>query len=123
MSVPKGNVLVTAYSVRRPYGEWSLLLVNKDQFALHSLTVSFHDSADNSDHYFQGKVTQVSFSSDNYGWHPSGQNGYANPDGPAVTSFESGGKGMQYTLPGASITALPGVVQYVFSLLRVTIDP
>jgi hypothetical protein len=108
---PKGHVLVTAYSVQRPDGLWSLLLVNKDQFTQHSLTVDFHNSANNSDHYFHGTVTQVSFGSDNYVWHVNGQNGYANPDGPAVTSFQPGGKGVQYTLPAASITVLRGIVQ------------
>ncbi|HYA24736.1 MAG TPA: discoidin domain-containing protein [Terriglobales bacterium] len=107
----QGNVLVTAYSVQRPDGLWSLLLVNKDQFTPHSLTVDFHNSANNSDHYFQGTVTQVSFGSDNYVWHANGQKGYANPDGPAVTSPQPGGKGTQYTLPASSITVLKGTVQ------------
>lgn len=107
----KGHVLVTAYSLQRPDGEWSLLLVNKDQFTPHSLRIDFHNSANNSDHYFHGTVTQVSFGSDNYVWHPNGQNGYANPDGPAVTSSQLGGKGVQYTLPASSITVLKGTVQ------------
>jgi hypothetical protein len=107
----KGRVLVTAYSVRRPDGLWSLLLVNKDQSNPHSLTVDFHDYARRSDHYFQGTVTQVSFGAENYTWHVHGQNGYANPDGPAVTSSQPGGKGVQYTLPAQSITVLKGAVQ------------
>ena len=106
-----GHVLVTVYSVLRPDGNWSLLLVNKDQFSAHSLTVDFHNAGDGSDHYFLGNVTQVSFGADNYVWHPNGQNGFANPDGPAVTSSEPGGKGVLYTLPTASVTVLRGVVQ------------
>lgn len=107
----KGHVLVTVYAVLRPDGQASLLLVNKDQLTPHSVTVDFHDSKNNTDHFFQGNVTQVSFGADNYVWHPNGQNGYANPDGPAVTSNQPGGKGTEYTLPEASINVLTGKVQ------------
>ena len=106
-----GDVLVTAYSVLRPDGKWALLLVNKDRFTPHTVQVNFHDSAAGSDHYFQGDVTQISFGADNYTWHPDGQNGFANPDGPAVTSTQPGGLGIQYTLPEASITVLRGKVE------------
>jgi hypothetical protein len=107
----KGRTVVTVYSVLRPDGQWALLLVNKDEFASHALTVDFHNSQSNTDRYFAGQVTQISFGSDNYIWHPMGQNGYANPDGPAVTSKQSGGQGVEYTLPAASITVLRGNVQ------------
>ena len=107
----RGHVLVTAYSVRRPDGKWSLLLVNKDQANPHSVVVEFHDASKHSNHYFQGTVKQVSFGADNYVWHANGQNGYANPDGPAVSSYESGGKGVEYTLPKASVTVLRGDVR------------
>src|ERR1700676_949806 len=106
-----GHVLVTAYSLRRPDKQWSLLLVNKDQSSPHSVVVEFHDSSRPSNRYFQGSVKQVSFGADNYVWHAKGQNGYANPDGPAVTSEETGGKGVEYTLPKASVTVLRGTVQ------------
>jgi hypothetical protein len=107
----KGHVLVTAYSLRRPDKKWSLLLVNKDQLNPHSVVVEFHDSSRRSNHYFHGTVRQVSFGADNYVWHAEGQNGYARPDGPAVISDQSGGKGVEYTLPNASVTVLRGDVQ------------
>jgi hypothetical protein len=106
-----GHVLVTAYAVRRPDTHWSLLLVNKDQSNPHSVVVEFHDSSKHSNHYFKGTVKQVSFGADNYIWHAMGQNGYADPDGPAVLSDQSGGKGVEYALPKASITVLKGEVQ------------
>ena len=106
----KGHVLVTVYATLRPDGQWAVLLVNKDQFTPHTLTVDFHNSQNNTDHYFQGTVTQISFGSDNYIWHPAGQNGYAAPDGPGVTSHPDGGEGVTYTLPEASITVLRGKV-------------
>jgi hypothetical protein len=40
-----------------------------------------------------------------------GQNGFANPDGPAMMSTQPGGKGVLYTIPTASITVLRGAVQ------------
>jgi len=107
----KGNLLVTAYSVLRPDGQWALLLVNKDQNNLHSLQVRFHNSSDRSNHYFSGTVAQVSFGADDYTWHPDGQNGYADPDGPAQSSNQPGGKGAEYTLPVASVTVLRGLVR------------
>jgi len=107
----RGHPLVTAYSLQRPDKEWSLLLVNKDQLNPHSVEVEFHDASSHSNHYFEGTVKQVSFGADNYVWHANGQNGYARPDGPAVTSDQSGGKGVEYTLPKASITVLRGTVR------------
>ncbi|MGA8152542.1 MAG: discoidin domain-containing protein [Terriglobales bacterium] len=103
-----GHVLVTAYSVLRPRGEWSLLLVNKDRVNPRSVQIDFHDSLINSDQHFHGDVTQVSWGADNYAWHAMGENSYADPDGPAVTSTQPGGKGVLYTLPAASITVLRG---------------
>jgi hypothetical protein len=107
----RGHVLVTAYSVRRPDKQWSLLLVNKDQLNSHSVVVEFHDSSKHSNHYFQGTVRQVSFGADNYVWNANGQNGYANPDGPAVSSDQGGGKGVEYVLPKASVTVLKAMVR------------
>ena len=107
----KGHVLVTAYSLRRPDEQWSLLLVNKDHSNPHSVLVEFQDSSKNSNHYFQGTVRQVSFGADNYVWHAMGQNGYADPDGPTVVSEQNGGKGVEYILPTASITVLRGMVR------------
>jgi hypothetical protein len=40
-----------------------------------------------------------------------GANGFADPDGPAVISTQPGGKGVQYTLPTASVTVLRGKVK------------
>lgn len=106
-----GHLLVTAYSVQRPDGQWALLLVNKDESLPHSVEVTFKNAADHSHHYFSGTVTQISFGDDVYTWHPDGQHGYANPDGPATKSDEPGGKGVKYDLPAASVTVLRGTVQ------------
>jgi hypothetical protein len=106
-----GHVLVTAYALQRPDGQWSVMLVNKDQFTPHSVAVNFHDANTNADRYFNGTVTSISFGSPNYTWIPNGANGMANPDGPAVTTSDSGGQGVMYTLPQASVVVLRGDVQ------------
>ena len=106
-----GNVLVTVYSLQRPDGQWAILLVNKDQSTTHDLTVTFNDASSTTNKYFNGNVTQVSFGSDNYTWHPNGINGTATPDGPSVTSTQSGGSEINYTLPKSSVTVLRGVIQ------------
>ena len=36
-----GNVMVTAYAVERPDGQWSVMLVNRDQFNDHAVKVAF----------------------------------------------------------------------------------
>ena len=106
-----GDTLVTSYAVLRPDGQWSLLLVGKDQSNAHTFTVAFHDASSNTDHYFAGNVTAVTFGAANYTWHPNGANGYASPDGPAVASTVSGGAGTEYTIPKQTIMVLRGTVQ------------
>ena len=38
-----GHVLVTSYAALRPDGQWSLLMVNKDQENAHTVNISFDD--------------------------------------------------------------------------------
>ena len=38
-----GHALVTAYALKRPDGQWSLLLVNRDQHNAHSVKIGFQD--------------------------------------------------------------------------------
>jgi hypothetical protein len=106
----RGNQLVTSYAVLRPDGTWALMLINKDRFAAHNISIAFRDGADKN-HYFQGSVLETSFGKLQYAWHPSGQNGFANPDGPAVSGTLAGGKATVYTLAPASITVLRGSVR------------
>ena len=107
----EGHVLVTAYAVLRPDGQWSLMLINKDYDQGHSVRITFHDSAANSDRFFAGPVAMTTFGKAQYQWHPGRKKGYADPDGPAVTSTLDGGEGAQYALPPASITVLRGKIE------------
>jgi hypothetical protein len=105
---PFGNLLVTAYVVERPDGQWSVMLVNKDRDHAHGVTMRFANDEGKSDRYFTGDVTRVTFGAEEYQWRPNGANGRADPDGPPVKSTVNGGKGAVYALPKASITVLRG---------------
>ncbi len=105
-----GNVLVTAYVVERPDKQWSVMLVNRDQFNDHPVKVVFADPASKSARYFSGQVDRITFGSNEYVWHQEGELGHADPDGPPSKSTVYGGAGEIYQLPKASITVLRGSI-------------
>ena len=107
----KGNVLVTSYAVHRPDGNWSLMLVNRDETHPHTMRVLFEDSASQPTASFLGAANQVSFSSEQYVWKDDGAHSYADPDGPPVGAIVSGGPQASFTLPKASVTVLRGQVE------------
>ncbi|MGH9431649.1 MAG: discoidin domain-containing protein [Terriglobia bacterium] len=101
-----GNVLVTSYALHRPDGNWSLMLVNRDENRPHTVRVVFENSTNRRQGSFSGPVTVVSFGSEQYVWKDDGRNSYADPDGPPVGTTASGGPQAVFTLPKASITVL-----------------
>jgi F5/8 type C domain len=123
-----GNILVTAYAVERPDGQWSVMLVNKDHDNDHSVKLAFADPVTKHDRYFSGTVDRVVFGSAEYQWHPDpvpasaapaagvggggrgrGGSGHAAPDGPPSKSTgTAGGADTLYQLPKASIIVLRG---------------
>lgn len=105
----EGNILVTAYAVLRPDGQWSLILINKDYDNAHSVRVVFHDDDTKEDRSFVGPVAMITFGREQYTWHSALRDGYANPDGPEVRSTIPAGTD-RCTLPRASMTVLRGRV-------------
>lgn len=105
-----GNTLVTSYALLRPDGEWSLMLVNRDQSNPHTIKVAFDDTDGKHGGYFKGSVRMVTFGSDQYIWQEAGAQSHADPDGPPVDSQISSGRQTTFTLPKASITVLRGRV-------------
>src|SRR5262249_43773547 len=103
-----GHVLVTAYAVLRPDGQWALMLVNKDQENPQGLRIVFHDESSNSDSSFSGSVDTVTFGSEQYRWHPMPGGGTADPDGPAIRSTIITDAETTYTLPKASVSIIRG---------------
>ncbi|PYT30896.1 MAG: glycosyl hydrolase family 5, partial [Acidobacteria bacterium] len=105
-----GNLLVTAYVVERPDGQWSLMLVNKDRNRSHGVQIKFVDAGGKPDRHFIGQVDRITFGANEYQWRPNSADGRAQPDGPQVKSTVSGGNGAVYSLPKASITILRGKI-------------
>ena len=105
-----GHVLITAYAAKRPDGEWSLMLINKDPSNSHPVDIEFVDGADGPVRRFIGPVNQVTFGAEQYVWHPDGENSHADPDGPPATSKLNVKSGERFTLPKASVTVLRGKI-------------
>ncbi|MGH9827387.1 MAG: glycosyl hydrolase family 5, partial [Blastocatellia bacterium] len=106
-----GHALITAYAVRRPDSEWSLMLVNKDQVNAHAVRIVFDDSGANRPQYFSAPVTMVTFGSQQYVWHSAGAKSHADPDNSPVTTSLPGTDGASVTLPKASVTVLRGKIE------------
>jgi ribulose bisphosphate carboxylase small subunit len=106
----EGNLLVTSYAVHRPDGNWSLMLVNRDESDSHAVRVLFEDSKNKREASFSGPVTFVTFGSEQYVWINDGPNSRADPDNPPIATRLMGDSGTIFTLPKASITVLRGKV-------------
>ena len=102
-----GLPLVTAYTVHRPDGRWSVLLINKDPKLAHSVTVQFQQTGRRQPASFTGAVDLLQYSSAQYVWHPQGAQSYPSPDLPPshrrVTTST-------FSLPPFSLTVVRGRV-------------
>lgn len=105
-----GNLLVTSYALRRPDGNWSLMLVNRDENHAHAVRVVFDDAKNKREASFSGPVTDVTFGSEQYVWINDGPYSHADPDNPPVATTVLAEAGTTFTLPKASITVLRGKV-------------
>lgn len=100
---------MTAYAVRRPDGDWALLIVNKDRDNARSVEIAFEDAGERKA-FFDGEATMISFGSEQYVWHSEGAQSHAEPDSPPVASMVRAGEGARVTLPKCSVTVLRGKV-------------
>jgi hypothetical protein len=105
-----GHLLVTAYALERPDGQWSLMLINKDHDHAHPIRITFHDAAANQNRSFHGPVTMITFGKAQYQWHAARKRGHADPDGPPSTTMLTGSESSVYDLPAASLTVLRGTL-------------
>jgi len=108
-----GHVLVTAYALQRPDGDWSLMLVNKDQENAYPVHVSFEGAAKNEMKLFSGQISVVTFGSEQYKWHSDSENpigGVADPDGPPAHATVNAGPDTVFCLPKASVTIIRGKI-------------
>ena len=122
-----GRALVTAYALKRPDGQWSLLVVNRDQENAHQVRIAFRGGADSAAG-FAGPVEVATFGRAQYKWYPprtrfmahaevaaaptvvAYTNGTADPDGPILRSKQNGRKDTIYDLPAASVVVIRGTV-------------
>jgi hypothetical protein len=105
-----GHVLVTAYALERPDGQWALMLINKDYDNRHAVRISFHRSEAGEVDTFVGPVTIITFGKAQYQWHPDRKRGYSDPDSPPVRSTANGDRNTIYRLPAASLTVVRGQI-------------
>ena len=103
-----GNVLVTAYPIKRPDGNWSVMLVNRDRDHEHAVKLKFANTEAGPNSFFSGPVDQVTLGESQYQWHPGGPMGHADPDGPPMRSTLNSSADTLYQLPKASVTILRG---------------
>ena len=106
-----GNVLVTAYPIQRSDGTWSVMLVNRDHDHDHAVKVNFSNAESKQNSFFSGSVAQTTFGQAQFQWHPGGDMGHADPDGPPVRSTVNGDANTLYELPKASVTVLSGNIK------------
>jgi len=122
-----GHELITAYAVKRPDGQWSLLLVNRDQQAAHKVRIAFQGQSGQAGG-FAGPVEVATFGSAQYQWHPARTRfmahaehaaertvvaytkGWADPDGPIARSKPTAGKDTWYDVPPASVVVIRGMI-------------
>jgi hypothetical protein len=105
----RGQPLITAYAVKRPDKQWSLLLLNKDPNRAHTIRIAFHGTADQRPRPMIGPTTEIQYSARQYVWHPKGKDGFAKPNLPPLTiPHPQGSAKTTYTLLPYSITLIRG---------------
>jgi F5/8 type C domain len=105
-----GNNLVTAYAAQRPDGDWSLLIINKDQESAHSVKISFDDSTQRGSGFFTGELAVKTFGKAQYQWHPATLR--ADPDGPIASTTIKANAGTEFEFAPSSITVLRGKIKF-----------
>lgn len=124
-----GHELITAYALKRPDGEWSLLLVNRDQHNAHRVQIEFKNPESSEKQSFDGPLAISTFGKAQYQWHPghtryvghaeypaepsvtAESTGMADPDGPILRSTQNAGADTFYELPAASVVVIRGNVR------------
>jgi hypothetical protein len=119
------HALVTAYALKRPDGQWSLLVVNRDQQNAHRVRIEFRDQ-NQPPSSFVGSVALSTFGKAQYQWHPGHTRyvghaeypgepsvvaesfGHADPDGPILHAEQSATADTIYELPAASVVVIRG---------------
>jgi hypothetical protein len=102
--------LMSAYAVKRPDGQWSLMIINKDPTNAHEVDITFAKTGKDTQARFEGTVKKVTFGAAEYIWHPEGAQSHADPDGPPKRESLEWKDEQTVQLPKASVTVLTGRV-------------
>jgi NedA-like, galactose-binding domain len=105
-----GNELLATYALHRPDGQWSLMIVNRDQQNARKVRLVFENRSARKEAGFSGEVRMVTFGAEQFQWHADGNNSHADPDGPPLETTLQAGNETSFTLPKASLTILRGKV-------------
>jgi hypothetical protein len=99
---------ITAYPVLRPDGAWSVLLVNRDLSAAHTVQLTFNGPSGPA--YFNNTISDTVFGEAQYGWISAAARSRPSPDGPETTTQIAipVPATQTYSLPAGSITVLRG---------------
>ena len=104
-----GQVLITAYPVQLPDGQWSVMVINKDQSNPHRVNIAF-DAGSGVQHSFAGPVTITTFGSEQYVWRSMGPQSHPDPNLPPVSKTVQPAAGNSFILPKASLNVLRGKI-------------
>jgi hypothetical protein len=105
-----GNALVTTYTLHRPDGNWSIMLVNRDETNPHTIRVLFDSPGQKRSAFFDGPTTFVSFGSQQYVWINDGPNSHPDPDNPPAAKILDANTQTTFTLPPASVNVIRGKI-------------
>jgi hypothetical protein len=124
-----GHSIVTSYALKRGDGQWSLLIVNRDQQNAHRVRIEFQNEGRHESASFDGRVLISTFGKDQYQWHPghtryvghaeytaepsvvAETTGRADPDGPILHTEQIAGSDTNYELPPASVVVIRGNIR------------
>jgi hypothetical protein len=106
----KGPAIVTAYAVKRPDGQWSVLLINKDPKRAHQVHLQFHNTSAGSDAAFVGRADLFQFSPAQYQLNSDPNNPFPIRSDPPVHTDVRNPTTSTITLPAYSMTVVRGSI-------------
>jgi hypothetical protein len=104
-SLGDNKPLLTAYALKRPDGQWSVLIVNKDT-ATRMVTITFDGARGHS--HFAGRVDFAEFGRNQYRWNGTGAADAPNPDRGVIRT--AGAYGTLFGVPPESLEVIRGSV-------------